>query len=309
MAEGWTRVRETFGRFGVLQWLNLIAALVTVFGVPVALFAYAGKESLVALVLSIGLTLILVCAWTLLIVQEYRYTRKARYAEATGSIHDALHSLRDAQYALQKDDRDGVVLERLRHSLAALSAAFTLIAGVRCRVCIKEVSCETEGQVTAHTMSVTTLCRSETTPEPEPVADKDWVSDNTDFEDLFLGNAPRWFFDGNLPKRPGYKNSHWSQETWAKKDFPYRSTIVWPIRKTLYGVNDSRKNAEAAQDLLGFLCADSKARHAFSERYDAYLGAGLADAFYAFLKCWRERQFRESETDRESLETAPHDHS
>ena len=70
---------------------------------------------------------------------------------------------------------------------------------------------------------------------------------------------------------------------------PYRSTIVWPIRKLVYpqdGEDGNRLNHE--QDIIGYLCVDSARQKVFRNDYDTQLGAIVADSVFIFLKRYHE---------------------
>ena len=184
------------------------------------------------------------------------------------------------------------ILERLHESLASLASAFSIVTGVHCRVCIKEVFCpDIEVEPKKRALRVRTVVRSLSTEDEATETESDWVDKNTDFEMIFTQPKKatcNCFFSNNLSTVKNYQNSHWTQEVWDKNDFPYISAIVWPIRKLLTAPVDGTLHQE--HDCLGFLCVDSKARNAFRKRFDFSVGAGYADTLYALLKTYRDQR-------------------
>ena len=103
------------------------------------------------------------------------------------------------------------------------------------------------------------------------------VDENSDFEELMKADSEPdtiRFLHNNLPYT-GYKNSHYESEKLQSGKMDYASTIVWPIRK---------KIEDKPDDLLGFLCVDSKSRNVFEERYDVEIGAAYSDVLYTLLQ-------------------------
>lgn len=69
----------------------------------------------------------------------------------------------------------------------------------------------------------------------------------------------------------------------GRKEWPYVSTIVWPIRKRLAKAPETDERLGC----LGFLCVDTKGRRSFRERFDTWLGASYADAVYEVMQALR----------------------
>lgn len=269
--------------FSILNVLQGVAAVITIGAVPIA-FLGIGNPG-IANIFAIYICLIASISWILLIIREFTYSRKARYAEASKSMHNSFHALKNAWSALHNNDSDDTILQFIKISLTNFSQSFTLITGVHCRVCIKQlVFYNDQAEPKERGFITNDLCRSE--DEPTSVNQGiDWISDNTDFYDL-LNNQKGYFFHGNLPGYKGYKNSHWTEDVWSSKKFPYVSTIVWAIRHT----DQPNSDFVFGQDTIGFLCMDSKARNAFNERYDIDIGASYADVLYMILNVMLDRQ-------------------
>jgi hypothetical protein len=224
-------------------------------------------------------------------LQEREYVRKARYGSATSLIHDAFHKLRDAAVVQMAYPNDSEAFFGLiRESITSLAGAFTLIAGAACRVCIKQIG-NGERPADARQILVSDLARSSGNRRRPVIPSRpDYISDNTDFEELFDGSGT-YFFSNDLrvlSQGGQYKNSHWTRDTVEARRFEYLATIVWPIHKTV-------SNASAAKDLnaitdyhdlLGFLCVDSLETDVFDQNQDVGFGAAYADALYIVLKGW-----------------------
>lgn len=283
-----------FLRANSLASLNALAAICTIILAFVIWFGV--KKETESIILAAFMCLALVGTWVLLIVEEFKYSRKARYAEAMAFMHGALHDLRDAWHAVSRGDSDQAVLEILTKSIKNFASAFSLTTAVHCRACIKELRWpEDVDPQDPHLGVVSTLCRSQDgPPPPKEFPPVDTVSDNSDFLVLLRQPHEQTFFSNNLLKARGYKNSHWTSEVHKRKEYPYISTVVWPIRKEIISQTD---RTDRYYDCLGFLCIDSKARNVFRKRFDKEVGAGYADALYMFWRCWIASKSSQKEVD------------
>jgi hypothetical protein len=177
----------------------------------------------------------------------------------------------------------------IRESVIHLASAFSLVAGAACRVCVKQIE---NGERPADTrqMLVSDLARSSGGHRRGGGAPRDYISDNTDFEELFHSND-KYFFSNDLRElsRGGlYKNSHWTRETVDNESYEYLATIVWPIHKAVsnrYAAKDLDAITDE-HDLLGFLCVDTLEIDVFDRNQDSQLGAAYADMLYVVLKAW-----------------------
>lgn len=287
-------MRQGFIKIGAIigTILNMVACFITIVGGYLILDSQAGDTVGHIFVYFFGIyfiVFIIFLGW-----REYVYSRKARYAEATNSYHMCNHYIRDACYLITKDNHaqmQGPVLEAIRSTLNQLAKGFSIITGVNCRVCIKWLTYdgEPDSLEKERNFYLQTFIRSseETIEPPSPRDDKDWLINNTDFEQLFRSND-KVFFCNNLEKLTAYKNSHWPDNPDERKGylkdkrFNYIATVIWPIRKILLEHhNDSL--------LLGFLCVDAKTRGVFELRYDYDLGAMVSDALFTVLQMYEEK--------------------
>ncbi len=259
----------------VVQVASIIAAL----ALPFKLRILTQASSVVFPLFFCGIFILAIIALT---VEEFRWHRKARYAEASEKVHNALHALRDAFWNVEEGESEHSIRLALRTSLSAIASAFSLISGVHCRACVKIILIDdlNAGQARPY---VETLARDNDDPNPAMRHPRDFVDANTDFWLLMKRPELRCFVCNNLRREPGYTNSHWPEKVDGNTTLRYNSTIVWPIRKLI----EQPGNPEA--ELLGFLCVDSVSTGAFWERYDFSIGAGLADALYCFIRRWRDR--------------------
>src|SRR5262249_5770621 len=134
-----------------------------------------------------------------------------------------------------QDATTDATLPIVREALTDVARGFTLITGSLCRACIKEVHYPREATVpitddNLRDLMVSTLCRDSAGGPPSPESDREcYVSDNTDFEVLFMKRWKyRWFHSNDLRKVRPYKNSNWNED----QEPDYLATGVWPIQKT-----------------------------------------------------------------------------
>lgn len=291
LRQAWVHIRE----MSPLQWVNLVAAIATLFGVPIALFTALGKldptwvgRGFALFVCSAG-SLFLV----LLAVEEFRWHRKARYAEALEALHQVHESIRDAWCAYTLTGNIAAVHDDLQRGLRSFAGAFSLITGVHCRACIKQLTIHDEkAQTTERGLITRTICRSEDPADPALDSTTDWLSENSDFLTLFRTPNKKWFLGQNLVAmlRQGYRNSHWTEDVIKDERFSYRGAVVWPIRKR-FRREDKSPRMHPDQDIFGFLCVDTMSRNVFRERYDFAVGAAVADELYPLLTTlYRDQQ-------------------
>lgn len=206
--------------------------------------------------------------------------RAGRWADAMPKISQAVLHLADSVTETPADkDSDNTPFQRhAGKACNALSSAFTQVVGRDCRVTLKEtfLPVSPAGDPTSDETAVKEIY---TTGVPGPTPQGiDWVSDNTDFDEIFSGE--NYFLCNDLPAEvgKGYRNSHWTRarikEMNEKGTFPYRSTIVWPIRARLGSDTGS-------WNLVGFLCVDCKEANAFDATLDPSYGEVIARALYS----------------------------
>lgn len=228
-------------------------------------------------------------AW--FIVRECMLSRKARYAEAAAPMAQCMTHLKLASEAIEQGNQQ-LAYQEIRGCLESFSTAFTLVTGVLCRACICTVTIDEDRISTADPVFekayVTRIfCRSSESAA-DPVAQWVPISENTDFDALCRGKTRRFWLSNDISVEPNYKNSslrdlyggEW-KEYFKNRRCRYISTIVWPV-----AVNSSRNSGEAKaapDDLVGFLCVDSKVKKVFNLDYDVDLGFALAESLFSVL--------------------------
>jgi hypothetical protein len=226
--------------------------------------------------------------------------RASRYANAAKQIHEAFHHFRDAASLriLYPEHEVGShrsrFLQDVTLGINCLAQAFSTFLRKDCRVCIKQVEAPEiggGGTLAENEVYVADLARSGSDRVRRRRNELDLVHENTDFEEILHGDNAYFFCNDlvALYDAGRYKNSHWKK---GVPDKPaYVSTIVWPIRKVLDTAIPARLPASRSeisewQDLLGFLCIDSKVKGVFDQGADVQLGAAVADTLYHVLAPW-----------------------
>lgn len=285
-----------WGRRIVRYWpefISLSASIVTIFSLFVVLFNFTERATL-ALIYTIELSLFSLFLIVYVISQEYRFSRKARYAEATYSIHSCVHFLRDLHFDLENIQKKVDCKQALSKVVTSFANAFSLVTGTHCRACIKTIEIRNISPEKFYTiidkkeqvnyLFVNTFCRDTITANNHRDEYIHPVISNTDFLELYLDIDKRFFFCNNIDV---YKGTYQNSSAQSGKKLSYRSTIVWPIRRLVYGQDGGEKailNQE--QDIIGFLCVDSGRRNVFRSNYDIELGAIVADSLFVFLKSY-----------------------
>ncbi|PCI38899.1 MAG: hypothetical protein COB46_10135 [Rhodospirillaceae bacterium] len=238
------------------------------------------------------------------IYREISRIRKEKYANIQTELHAIHHTFRDILTCLGDIDYANANLEQLKQvkksierelifSLDKISASFSMLTGTTCRACIKQIheDCD-DSRLYSYT-----LARDSESSKARKHIDKsrfeqklDPIEANEDFSLLF-GEDERWFFCNDLTRRATYftstdptigtgdKNNNipwWfsfaSAIGWT---LPYRSTIVWPVQQ---------READAfhfeALGCIAFLAIDSEFKNVFHKRFDAPLGASVADGLF-----------------------------
>lgn len=224
-----------------------------------------------------------------------RENRETRYGRALASQHKAHHLLRDASYAryiARKPESEWRPI--VQEALVQFAGAFTIATGASCHATIKSVlgpeAALGQGERTPDSLEVETYLRSvKREPTVRPGVRRNTVGQNTDFRFLFdpeRRKSNRCWFHNDLLTYEGYDNPHWPERPTAR-NVPYRSTMVWPIRKVL------REDAGDAQDehyIHGFLTIDSAEPDILDWERHFHLGAGFADHLLSVL--WNPEQLR-----------------
>jgi hypothetical protein len=224
--------------------------------------------------------------------QEYRFSRKARYAEALPNLAECAGRI---AYAASTPERCELVM---KDAVREVSEAFTLITGTRVGVCLKKVIYNQS----QNRCKVEDVCRD---PKSEnrtvrirkslsgQVIDH-WVDMNTAFKRTWTQEGrpqgAQYFLSNDLSSEPQYQNTSFeaygepsgARFAWLRRvkwTLPYISTLVLPVLGPL-------RNGE--QTVLGYLAIDSASRHVFDARYDVsflrIIGDFLSPALDAHMR-------------------------
>ncbi len=270
----------------LLATLTVISAAVTIFVAVRSWYPEASPDAKPAILFLFLISGGLIVA---LVTVNAVYARKARYGRAIPTLNQIHGDL--IRLASKSQSGSGVPVSEIRatcqHTVDHLSDLFSSITGRRCGVCVKVVTAEEhESQFSVkNVLAVPQLSR----PQRRSIHEKidHWLAKNTDFEALFADQR-RYFFSNWLPGFDGYKNSSFAayreppsrgkfpllgtMSRHLKWTLPYRSTIVCAIRAKPVAPDDE----DATQDLIGYLCVDSRRSRTFSEDDDVEVLQGIA---------------------------------
>jgi hypothetical protein len=177
-------------------------------------------------------------------------------------------------------------------ALNEFAAGFSVATGSQCHATIKIISDIGTGREKAPLDSLEVRTFARTAPRAEtnrPGILKNTVGGNTDFRALFGTDVDNrcWHCNDLLTiDQNFYANPHWPSNP-DKRNVPYRSTMVWPIRKVLKEAS-STSNQEIY--VLGFLTIDSKEPNILDYPRHLELGAAFADHLITVL--WDPSELR-----------------
>ncbi|MCG3199110.1 MAG: hypothetical protein GHCLOJNM_03619 [bacterium] len=268
--------------------LNLLGSVCSI--VALGSVYLASPDEILARTFALSIGLLLMVSWVLLGVHFVRDHRRLRYGEALEDLHQAFHSLRDAWFRVDLEDSEDSIQHFVRDSLQSLATAFSIVTGVHCRVCVKELVLDRGTSDPMRALQTRTWCRSADGDARDDDSRPEWITENTDFIQLVREPGRRCFFSNNLLGEPGYRNSHWESGGAGNDERNYLSAIVWPIRKKHPGPRKHNGGFLASQDVIGYLCLDSRAVGVFDFDRDVPMGAAYADAFYIFFKDFKEHE-------------------
>jgi hypothetical protein len=190
----------------LLSASSAVAGLVVAFRQWYPQASSDGKIAILVLAVYVAVVTIAVVA------QEYRYARKARYAEALthfGRIFIEIEHVNDSSHT--SDDIENA----LTTITSELAGAFSLISSTKCSVCIKKIEEDQEAEVDHPSRPrVATLCRDGSSPK-RWVSAADvihWLDRNTDFHALHEGAGTpdgAHFFENYLPWLRNYEHPHY----------------------------------------------------------------------------------------------------
>ncbi|MBD3249459.1 hypothetical protein GF336_05420 [Candidatus Woesearchaeota archaeon] len=291
--------------------LQTVASLLAII-FPLSIF-FTSSPQTTSIVCVITLGLLLIIFTFLFLFTEFRYSMKARYAEALSYIHMAQHIMRDISYTLLYYDNlpMKVIKGMFTEVLTNISNAFSLIKGVDCRVSLKLIKVDPNIRedlddkervryyyVRTFTRDIKSKIKCQQLDQHSDV--NHTIAGNTDFRELFFmeKGAERYWICGNIFKKQGYQNTRFEEG----KTVEYHSVIVFPIRKDTTS-ETNKEHMTCSQDIHGFLCIDSKSRNIFNRRYDPELGGAIADALYSVLCAFDMADFEEIDRSEKQLPT------
>lgn len=244
-----------------------------------------------------------------LFIQSYRHARKSRYAEASRFFHPLVHMFRDAMFNISCIEEPDFK-HTIEKMLTAFSSGMEIITGTKVRACVKllrvdggtQALLEIQDQMRKNELIYADLyaCDAHSSwPKKKDCQypyDRDRLAWNSAFCSLLNGEG-NYYIENNIPR--AYKNHRYqssSFETYGEGQpgrpkwiLPYKSTILWPIRKLKMDqdcVPPSDNNLAEGHHVLGFLCIDSRSRNVWEPRYDSEIGAAVADLLYSFMNTW-----------------------
>lgn len=271
------------------EWLHHGYVVAASIGILIVIFGGSSTAKEFAYVVALLIYFLVLLVFSL--GSTYSNGKKARYAEALGSIHASQHVARDLYRHLDwcsgKNHPDNKVFEHahvkneLVRVLTSLSQAFSIVSGFKCRTSIKILQ-SPENSKDFASIHVITLARD--LGSLESCRDRDskegklhLLMHNTDFCSI-IERAQSYFICNDVINSEHYQNSSFK----LCPDMPrYRSTVVWPIRY-VYKANEIA-TANQDQDVYGFLTVDSFSEAAFNDRYDVDLGAAVADSLFPVM--------------------------
>jgi len=291
---------------GLPEWWATVADTIAIFLFVCSFWTYRSESREVffsLLSLSFFASFLLV----VLLISRRKMPRAERYAYAFRGVHTAIHILRDqigVEAGRESSSSPSEVKRCLEEVLGAVAISFTILTGTPTRACIKVIKTDPpEGKAIEELPPdermkfcyARTLCRDFATAEQigklaeDPTSAP--ISHNTAFSFLFSDVLRRCFIHNDLPMAAGrgqYLNTSLNKYRAGGTDkwsLPYRSTMVWPIRRI---TSEPRKSPNSSiftgsQEILGYLAVDSPLRKVFVEEHDFEVGALVADALYMFL--------------------------
>ena len=214
-----------------------------------------------------------------------RLTRRASQADALPRLVDTVDQISHATLGLLAGGADDAFVARVTIALGHLAEMYGIATGVPCRVTLKATY--KPPRHPGRDLAVETVCRSSGHAGGQSVTGIDWINDNTDFRKIFNEGA-EIFFCNDLPAEipKGYRNSHFTDDVIASGSFPYRATIVWPVRGRL---GDPTRDVDR-WEVIGFLCVDTLRTYTFDRELDVAPGEVCAHALYSGLRRFRENQ-------------------
>jgi hypothetical protein len=260
----------------ILSGITGVWALISTDSFPLSVLAI-----FVCLVASVALVIAVVAVRRL---DRLRHlgARETRWTLALPKLSQAISALASFSAIsgdLPEEDKKRQFSDAAARVCLALSGAYTQVVGQECRVTLKETFLSDDDSPLGGPQTDLVVVELRSTAS-QPARTVDWVSENSDFDRIYRSDA-KYFFSNDLPSqlKRGYRNSHWTPERlkqWAADgSYPYRSTIVWPVRALVESAD-----GELAWSQVGFLCVDCASENAFDEGIDVAYGDIVARSLY-----------------------------
>ena len=281
-------VADVLAIVGAISW---VIALVTRRDLPKSLLAiFLGILTLACVVMVFRLQ-------NTLRELQIGLTGRARVGDALPSLAESMADLSRATVAIS-DGASGsetVFFTHLEAACRSFAEALRTATGSHCRVTVQDLYAP-DSQLprlghSGEDFAVRTIARSGSSTEGPALAagGVDWVRENTDFEAVLLQKQPYYLCNDLVAElSAGYRNSHWPperlKEMQVSQNYPYRSTIVWPLRGRITGPGPDNQWV-----ILGFLSVDSPNTATF-DASSVPLGETFAHALYAGLNMYENRQ-------------------
>ena len=226
----------------------------------------------------------------IILIQNWRFSRNSRYAEAQSYFNCAFLQCNDIA---QKDSVDERELElEIEKICEDIAKAFNIIIGFKCATCVKIVN-QDPSQINdrAPNLTVRTLTRDSLSQRKRRKSQNfiHPLNRNTDFYTIFSPEfKDEYFYSNDLTGLHGYLNSSHDvcgepsdssipvfgyilrNITWK---LPYKSTIVAPIKD----------NSQNEGSVIGFFCIDSNNKGMFINKYDVQLIIDVAFSLYPLI--------------------------
>jgi len=229
-------------------------------------------------------------------------------------LHEAIHTTRNAYYYLDQctqPDSDiqfdeATFQNYLITTLTAVSIAFSLETGEKCRTSIKIIgSIENSDE-----MSITTIARDRLSMEEYSYVDENEIERRIkpDSAPCYIMNKGKDFFSSGdlehdkikwleLSTGGKYDRKDWVNDTWP---LPYISILLLPIRYILkrdeyqdiavhshyYADEQDIRRKEFGEIYYGFLGIDSPAKNTFKEKHLHQMGAIASDALFPIFNMY-----------------------
>ena len=298
------RWRSSDPQLSLLGSLGTVADVLAIVGAVSWVIALVTRKDLPKSLLAIFLGILtLACVVMVFRLQntlrelQMGLTGRAKVGDSLPSLAESIADLSRATVAIS--DRttasETVFTTHLEAACRSFAEALRTATASNCRVTVQELYAP-DPQVppsghSSEEFAVRTIARSswsESAAHAE--GGVDWVGENTDFDAVFLRGKP-YFLCNDLVAElaAGYRNSHWPperlKEMQASQNYPYRSTIVWPLRGRITGPGPDNHWL-----ILGFLSVDSPNTDTFVASSIVPLGETFAHALYAGLNMYENRQ-------------------